>query len=98
MPYIKTEDRLKLDDLIDELANELSCDKNGIEGNLNYTFTRLIDDHLKNNLNYKNLNAMVGVLECCKQELYRRIAGPYEDTKVEENGDAYETKPLSKGY
>jgi len=31
----------------------------------------------------------VGVLECAKMELYRRVAAPYEDKKKEENGDVY---------
>jgi hypothetical protein len=33
---------------------------------------------------------LVGVLECAKQELYRRILIPYEDAKIELNGDVYE--------
>jgi hypothetical protein len=37
-------------------------------------------------LNYKNINAAVGVLECCKQELYRMTAAPYEDIKINNNG------------
>ena len=36
---------------------------------------------------YENFNAMIGALECCKQEYYRRIIAPYEDKKIEENGD-----------
>jgi len=31
----------------------------------------------------------VGVLECAKLELYRRIAAPYEDEKIVETGDVY---------
>jgi len=30
-----------------------------------------------------------GVLENVKQEMYRRLAAPYEDKKAEENGDVY---------
>jgi len=29
----------------------------------------------------------MGVLECVKQEFYRRRAVPYEEEKIEENGD-----------
>jgi len=29
----------------------------------------------------------VGALRCAWNEFYRRKAGPYEDTKIEENGD-----------
>ena len=32
---------------------------------------------------------LVGVLECAKLELYRRLAAPYEDLKIEDNGDVY---------
>jgi hypothetical protein len=37
--------------------------------------------------NYSNLNEMIGALECCKQEYYRTVVGPYEDMKIDENGD-----------
>jgi len=30
---------------------------------------------------------MIGVLECVKQEFYRRKVAPYEDIKIIENGD-----------
>ena len=33
---------------------------------------------------------ILGALECCKLELYRRFAAPYEDTKVISNGDVNE--------
>ena len=32
---------------------------------------------------------VLGVLECVKLELYRRVAAPYEDKKCQENGDVY---------
>ena len=37
--------------------------------------------------NYANYNAMIGALECCKQEYYRTLVGLYEDKKIDENGD-----------
>jgi hypothetical protein len=39
--------------------------------------------------NYDNFNEVIGVLECMKLELYRRMIAPYEDTKCKENGDVY---------
>ena len=33
---------------------------------------------------------LIGVLECAKLELYRRVAAPYEDDKIDENGDVYQ--------
>lgn len=59
-------------------------------GELNYLITRLVDEFLmRKGVSYTHINAAVGVLECAKMELYRRIASPYEDSKVMENGDAY---------
>lgn len=31
----------------------------------------------------------LGVLRCCQLELYRRMVAPYEDKKIQENGDVY---------
>lgn len=31
----------------------------------------------------------LGALECCKLEFYRRVAAPYEDSKIKSNGDCY---------
>jgi hypothetical protein len=39
---------------------------------------------------YAHLNEAIGVLECAKLELYRRIAAPYEDRKMGETGEVYE--------
>lgn len=60
-------------------------------GELNYVITKLIDQYLKEEgLRYANINEVIGVLECAKLELYRRIAGPYEDKKIISNGDVYD--------
>lgn len=89
MPYITKDKRYKLDDAINELSNVLNeeLDVDDIEGNLNFTITSLIDDHFsRSRVNYKNINALIGMLECCKIELYRKLAAPYEDQKERENG------------
>jgi broad-specificity NMP kinase len=39
--------------------------------------------------NYTNVNSVMGVLSCVSAELYRRLAAPYEDRKIKENGDVY---------
>ena len=56
---------------------------------MNYIFSMLIKNVLDTNQrkNYKNINAAIGVLECCKQELYRMTAAPYEDLKIIINGN-----------
>jgi hypothetical protein len=57
---------------------------------LNYTISRLCDDFITyNSLNYETLNKVIGVLACVQQELYRRVVAPYEDFKMQENGDVF---------
>ncbi len=83
MPYIAQEDRDRLDPLIRDVAHEI-----GTVGELNYAITRLAHLFLPRfGLRYKNLNEVVGVLECSKQEFYRRIVANFEDGKIEDNGD-----------
>ena len=82
MPYIKQEKRQELRDALDWLSEQIKC-----EGDLNYVITSLCHDRLfANDLNYQNVNNLIGALECAKLELYRVIAGPYEDIKMKENG------------
>lgn len=58
------------------------------EGELNYLITCAVHGYLGvHGTNYKNLNAVIGVLECAKLEVYRRKAAPYEDKKIATNGD-----------
>lgn len=60
-------------------------------GELNYQITRLVDNYIaRNGLSYTTIDIVVGALECAKLEFYRRIAAPYEDRKIAENGDVYE--------
>ena len=59
-------------------------------GVLNYCISALLNEVLKTNgISYRNINELIGVLECAKLELYRRVASPYEDDKIHSNGDVY---------
>jgi hypothetical protein len=59
-------------------------------GELNYLITTLVDDFLLDKgKSYASINEAIGALECCKLELYRRVAAPYEDEKIDQNGDVY---------
>jgi hypothetical protein len=63
----------------------IQCDN---AGDLNYVFTKIAHAYLSHKgLKYQHLNDIIGALEGAKQELYRRVAAPYEDTKIKENGD-----------
>jgi hypothetical protein len=82
MPYIKKADRYDLDrsTIRDVFLTS--------PGELNYLFTRLAQRYLTNNgINYQSYNDIIGALEGCKLELYRRAVSPYEDLKIKENGD-----------
>lgn len=92
MPYIIPDKRHHLDPHVDSLLNalrELESDDpaNTHSGNLNYVITRLLTGSYATR--YSEINEAVGVLECVKQEFYRRVAAPYEDNKAYHNGDAY---------
>jgi len=81
MPYIKKEDRERLDNL--ESIPETP-------GELNYVITMCINRYIgEHGLRYDIINDVVGALESAKLEFYRRIAAPYEDIKIIENGDVY---------
>lgn len=85
MPYITPDARQRLE------AGEAPSNA----GELNYAVTRLVDDYLARaagrdgRVRYAHLNEVIGVLECAKLELYRRVAAPYEDEKIGESGDVY---------
>lgn len=82
MPYIDQEQRYALDN--GGLPKQI--------GELNYVVTRACDAFLmRTGVSYTNINQVIGVLECAKMELYRRIAAPYEDRKARDNGEVYVT-------
>jgi len=90
IPYIKQQDRKKLNVFIDNLVvclNELGEDK--LAGNLNYIISKLLGKLWLKKQRYIRINELTGVLECVKQEFYRRIAVPYEEYKKRIEGDVY---------
>ena len=86
MPYIKPERREKYKEALEELIGILkSLPAEEVDGELNYVVTKIIKEVYP--LRYFHLNKAIGVLECIKQEFYRRVAAPYEDEKIRESGD-----------
>ena len=82
MPYIKQNIRANLS------PHSMSVPLNA--GELNYQLTKLVNRYISAaGLSYGTLNNAVGALECAKLELYRRVILPYEDEKINENGDVY---------
>jgi hypothetical protein len=59
-------------------------------GELNYSITELIKRYWVNSpRNYASLNDVMGALESAKAEFYRRVAVPFEENKIRENGDVW---------
>ncbi len=95
MPYIPQNDR---DNARTKLSDDSFIFTPENAGELNYIVTRFIDNYLeKHGVRYRYINEMIGALECCKLELYRRIASPYEDIVMRKNGDAYTQKIEDSG-
>lgn len=84
MPYIKADIRPLFDGQIIEISRSISN-----VGELNYVITSMIREFLGKHARYSDYNAVIGVLECAKLEVYRRAVAPYEDQKIAENGDVY---------
>lgn len=88
MPYIPSVDRSALD-----TEPQLRRPRNA--GELNYVITRTVNRYIQQQITasgkqlYTTLNEAIGVLECAKLELYRRVATPYENEKMKQNGDVY---------
>lgn len=87
MPYIKKDDRNRI------CTADFYEDEVNTPGELNYLITTFLIDYVKKKgLSYTTINEVVGVLDCAKAEFYRRVAVPYENEKIAENGDVYTCK------
>ena len=81
MPYIKQEVRPGIDAWLMLIPKVLNY------GQINYIITQIL--LMTRPSCYEEYNALIGVLECAKQEFYRRWVAPYEDKKREINGDIW---------
>lgn len=88
MPYIKKDDRDRVLVTVPETAGEL-----------NYAVSQIVSEFVSHKLlNYQTINDVVGALEGAKLEFYRRLAVPYENVKIKENGDLPTYERLSNIY
>ena len=102
MPYIDEQERVELDNQIDNMILAIRNNKTNLNnphdfsnylGRINYCFSRIIYGVMRD-VSYRNIAMVTGVLENIKQEYYRRVAEPYEDIKIRQNGDIKEYKGL----
>jgi hypothetical protein len=90
MPYIAAEDRPQYEELIQALSEKVlfaTADRTKRAGHLNYIITRVLLETYGRELRYYEHNEIIGILECCKQEFYRRQTAAYEDKCIQKNGD-----------
>ena len=80
MPYIEKSGRSDLDYVVNYIGQLTP-------GELNYLITKVLLSQEHDC--YSNFVTFLGTLEAVKLELYRRMIGPYEDKKKEENGDVF---------
>lgn len=82
MPYIDPKRR--------ELVRPTSNEPAETAGELNFQVTSLLNDYLNAKVvQYSTINDILGVLDAAAKEFYRRIAAPYEDKKMLDNGDVF---------
>ena len=61
------------------------------EGELNFQLTSLLVEYIEENgLSYERIGDVEGALQNASKEFARRVTAPYEDLKIQENGDVYE--------
>ena len=81
MPYIKLHRR-------HELLNAGELPETA--GELNYILSMVVLGYaLRHGLDYQRINDIVGALDGAKVEFQRRVVTPFENAKMNENGDVY---------
>ena len=89
MPYLTKEKKMLVD-----WSDQRTATNPGV---LNYCLSMMCYRYLVSKKeSYQTYNDIVGALECCKQELYRRLIANYEDIKIKENGDVFEPPQFTK--
>lgn len=85
MPYTEIKDRtpemsMAIDVLIEQIKNK---------GDLNYTICQLVGFLIlkTGGMGYTNISNWIDGVHGAERELTRRLLNPYEDKKIEENGD-----------
>lgn len=81
MPYIKQIDRPNMDDVYEMMISAMVK----ANGDLNYILFKFCKYQIKPS--YNNYKNFCGELRQCATEIERKILAPYEDSKIEENGD-----------
>lgn len=88
MPYIKKYCRSHIDRKIESVIEHLGkLDEETLAGEMNYCFSKIAWTLFEKKRKYARINTINGVFISAQQEFARRKVGPYEDEKIQENGD-----------
>ena len=86
MPYITSEDRKKYDDKLNDLTFDMEA-QGHVSGHVTYILYMIVARWFKAEPSYNTICKIRGCLIGTLAEFDRRIAAPYEDQKIIENGD-----------
>jgi hypothetical protein len=81
MPYIKPENRPKMDKVVEEMVRQ----KVQANGDLNYILFKYCKENVAPS--YNNYKNFCGELRQCATEIERRLLSKHEDKKILEHGD-----------
>jgi hypothetical protein len=85
MPYIHPDRRANL---LRSSISELMAEPKALQtGELNFLISTLVWSLFESDPCYNKANELLGVLSAVTQEFYRRKVAPYEDIKIQQNGD-----------
>jgi hypothetical protein len=90
MPYIKKEQRGKYNIYLRSITNIINR-QGKKQGHLNYIITKIILETIPPKC-YDDFHNISVLLHKIEHEIERRLQDPYEDLKVDENGDLKEFK------
>jgi hypothetical protein len=82
MPYIKKRERDKI-----TKGLTLALEDIDTKGELCFAIYYLMKEFAEMEMNFDNASNAIAAADCAKLEFYRRILAPYEDQKIQENGD-----------
>lgn len=86
MPYIKQDRREEFAPVVNKLV-DLAKEEDLSTGDINYIVSRFIWAIYDQKPSYTRGSEVRAALADARDEFYRRKLAPYEDEKIEENGD-----------
>ena len=88
MPYIEEKDRKFYTEPLDSVTRILGA-YSWADGHVNYVITNIVLAWWRSAPRYLTIARIMGCLICVMFEFYRRVAAPYENQKIRDNGDVY---------